>query len=340
MIRNVYIFLYLFAFQTLANQLIDEQSLSKQVLVLIHSRTGNTLSFAKTLQSYLQKIENINVTIKRVPPLKLLAPDLEEMNELPIATIDELANYDALIFGSPVYFYAPSAEIMAFLQEGMRLWQEKSLKDKPAAVFLSSNKNGLSFAENSLRASIRALHMDDSIATRCSETLSNAEQFAACFATNLMAKNQVPIELPAVPQPVGLYQPYKISGNQIYINQIALKNGVIEYPGIIGDTLTEEQAKISTRDAMLNVLAVLNQAVGGDLSKVKQAVQLSGFFTTVVGYTTHSRLLDEASKVTIEFLGEEKGKHTRGSFGVPSLPANSPVEIQAIFELKVEAPKR
>ncbi len=308
----------------------------KRALILIHSRTGNTLSFAKTLQSGLQSKGAIAAEIKRVPSFAFAPARSQEIEELPIASIDELSSYDALIFGSPVYFFAPAAEMMAFLQQGMELWRQKALKAKPAAVFFSSNNNGLPFAADSLRASIRALHMNDFLATRCAHAIDKPLDLASCLAENLIGNKITPIELPPVPQPVGLYQPFKISGNQIFINQIALKNGKIEYPGVIGDKVSDEQAIVSTRDAMLNVLAVLNQAVGGDLTKIKQVVQVSGFFNAVPGYSTHSRLLDEASKVTLEFLGEEKGKHTRGAFGLTSLPANSPVEIQAIFELEPE----
>lgn len=141
------------------------------------------------------------------------------------------------------------------------------------------------------------------------------------------------IVLPDAPAPVGNYKPFRISGKQVFINQIALKAGKVEHPGILGTEVTEAQAKLATRQTLLNVLAVLKQAAGGDLDKVKQAVQLTGFFYTPAGYTKHAVLMNEASNLLVEILGGS-GMHTRATVGASSLPMNSSVEIQAIFELE------
>ncbi|WP_316744323.1 NAD(P)H:quinone oxidoreductase [Pedobacter antarcticus] len=141
------------------------------------------------------------------------------------------------------------------------------------------------------------------------------------------------IELPQAPAPVGNYKPYRISGNQVFINQVALIDGKIAHPGIIGTDLSQEQAKEATRQTMLNVLSVLKQATGGDLNRVRQAVQLTGFFNTAAGYAKHAVLMNEASNLLVEIMGES-GMHTRGTVGASSLPLNSAVEIQAVFELK------
>lgn len=140
------------------------------------------------------------------------------------------------------------------------------------------------------------------------------------------------ITLPDAPAPVGNYKPFKIVGNQVFINQIALKAGKLEHPGMIEKEVTEEQAKLATRQTLLNVLAVLKQAAGGDLDRVKQGVQLTGFFYTPAGYTKHAVLMNEASNLLVEIFGEA-GMHTRATVGASSLPMNSSVEIQAVFEL-------
>lgn len=140
------------------------------------------------------------------------------------------------------------------------------------------------------------------------------------------------INLPIAPQPVGKYVPFKRVGNLVFINQVALKNGKILYPGIIERCVTQEQAKQATRQTMLNVLAVLKVAADGNLDNVKQVVQLSGTFNTLSNFTNHAGLMNSASNLVVDVFGD-KGVHTRGTFGAISLPLNSPVEIQAIFEL-------
>lgn len=141
------------------------------------------------------------------------------------------------------------------------------------------------------------------------------------------------ITLPAAPAPVGSYKPYKTVGKLVFINQIALKDGKVENRGLIGKDVSEEQAKAATKQTLLNILAVLKDAAGGDLNQVKQAVQLTGYFYTSNGYTKHAVLMNEASNLLASIMGDA-GLHTRATVGSSSLPMDSPVEIQAIFELK------
>lgn len=141
------------------------------------------------------------------------------------------------------------------------------------------------------------------------------------------------IILPEVPAPAGNYQPFVRSGNLIFINQVALQDGKIVHPGKIGADIDENQARQATEVTMLNVLAVLNKAVDGDLNKVVRCVQLTGIFNTKEGYSKHADLMNVASDLTVRVFGE-RGKHARGTLGASSLPVNSAVEIQAIFEVE------
>jgi len=146
----------------------------------------------------------------------------------------------------------------------------------------------------------------------------------------LVEKN---IILPNVPKPAGNYQPFVRSGNLVFINQVALKDGKILYPGKLGISVDENQVKEATKQTMLNVLAVLKDAVNGDLDKVKKVVQLTGIFNTKDDYTKHADLMNVASDLAVEVFGD-KGKHARATFGASSVPVNSSVEIQAIFEVE------
>ena len=141
------------------------------------------------------------------------------------------------------------------------------------------------------------------------------------------------IILPQVPKPAGNYQPFVRSGNLVFINQVALKDGKIFNPGKLGVEVNEQQVKDATKVTMLNVLSVLKEAVGGDLGRVKQCVQLTGIFNTKDDYTKHADLMNIASDLTVEVFGE-KGKHARATLGASSIPVNSSVEIQAIFEVE------
>ncbi|WP_079241636.1 Atu1372/SO_1960 family protein [Chryseobacterium indologenes] len=150
------------------------------------------------------------------------------------------------------------------------------------------------------------------------------------FSEILKQKN---ITLPQVPKPAGNYQPFVRSGNLVFINQVALKDGKIFNPGKLGVEVNEQQVKDATKVTMLNVISVLNEAVGGDLSRVKQCVQLTGIFNTKDDYTKHADLMNVASDLAVEVFGE-KGKHARATLGASSIPVGSSVEIQAVFEVE------
>jgi len=141
------------------------------------------------------------------------------------------------------------------------------------------------------------------------------------------------IVLPELPKPVGNYELFSRSGNLVFINQVSLKDGKILYPGKVGIDVTEQQVEEATKVTMLNIIAILKEAVGGDLNKAKKCVQLIGVFNTPETYTQHAMLMNAASDLTVEIFGE-KGKHTRNTSGAYSLPVGSSVSIQAIFEVE------
>jgi NAD(P)H dehydrogenase (quinone) len=139
-----------------------------------------------------------------------------------------------------------------------------------------------------------------------------------------------------LPAPAGSYLPFKRVGNLVFINQVALRDGKVLHPGTVGARVSEPQAREATRLAMINVLAALQQAAEGDLSRIKQVVQLTGFFQTDAHFTRHADLMNEASALAIDVFGDEVGRHTRGTVGAISLPLDSAVEIQAVFEMHPE----
>jgi NAD(P)H dehydrogenase (quinone) len=141
------------------------------------------------------------------------------------------------------------------------------------------------------------------------------------------------ITLPTVPLPAGNYKPFSKAKGLVYINQVALKEGKIIYPGTIEKDITEAQTNEAVKQTMLNIISVLKVATHGDLSKVKQCVQLTGIFNAPPAYTQHAKLMNTASDLVVAIFGE-KGKHARATFGATSIPLNSSVEIQAIFEIE------
>lgn len=360
------------------------------VLVLIHSQNGGTYKMAKAIAEGIQDYPNSKAILKRVPSINSKEKLNADVEKLPVATIEELVNYDGIAFGSPVHFANISAEMNSFFSQSIPLWTSRALEGKPATVFMSAGSGAgkeaaiLSFwnilashgmiivptgimgtatldktvpqgntpfgttslaGSTGTRPSASELNLakeQGKALARAASGLKNTESAKILKTTSVESKigfdinktlKDNNITLPEAPKPVGNYVPFTISDHKVYINQVALKDGKILNPGKIGATVTDEQAKEATYQTMLNVIAVLKEACGGDLNKVKQCVQLTGYFNTTPEYTQHAAIMNSASNLTALVFGE-KGKHARATIGAFSLPINSAVEIQAVFEIE------
>lgn len=140
------------------------------------------------------------------------------------------------------------------------------------------------------------------------------------------------LSLPNPPQPVGHYVPASRTGNLVYTSgQTARINGVRRYVGTVGKEITPEEAYLSARDAVLNCLACVKQAVGS-LDRVKRVVKVLGFVNCVPGYGEQPAAINGASDLLVELYGEA-GRHARSAIGVHALPSNVSVEVELIVEV-------
>jgi enamine deaminase RidA (YjgF/YER057c/UK114 family) len=139
------------------------------------------------------------------------------------------------------------------------------------------------------------------------------------------------IELPEPPAPAAAYQPYARAGSLVFTaGQLPLVDGRLVVTGKLGDALDTAAGSEGARAAAVNVLAVANAAAGG-LSGVR-VVKLTVFVACVPGFAEQHLVANGASELLGEVLGDD-GLHARSAVGVPSLPANSPVEVEAVLEI-------
>ena len=141
------------------------------------------------------------------------------------------------------------------------------------------------------------------------------------------------ISLPEAPAKGGVYAPAKEFGQGlIYVSGCGPASGGRTPQGKLGAEVTVEQGQECARDAMLNVLAVL-QAKIGDLNKVKNVVKILVFVAGTDAFTRQPQVANGGSQLLVDLFGEEIGAPTRSAIGVNALPGNIPVEIEAIFEM-------
>ncbi len=141
------------------------------------------------------------------------------------------------------------------------------------------------------------------------------------------------IELPAPSQPVANYVKWVRTGNLIFLSG----HGPCNFDGIpkgrLGDELTVEQGYAAARQAGICLIATLNDAVGGDLTKVVRIVRVFGLVSSTDEFYDQPKVMNGCSDLIVEVFGD-KGKHVRAAVGTNVLPFNIPVEIEMVVEVK------
>ncbi|GIE98078.1 RidA family protein [Paractinoplanes rishiriensis] len=142
---------------------------------------------------------------------------------------------------------------------------------------------------------------------------------------------QLGLTLPQVAPPLAAYVPAVQTGNYVYVSgQLPLVEGKLPVTGKVGAEVTEEQAAELARTCALNALAAIESLVG--LGRLVKIVKLTGFVASAPGFTGQPAVLNGASNLLGEVLGEQ-GRHARSAVGVAELPLGAPVEVEVIAEV-------
>src|SRR3546814_17711089 len=77
------------------------------------------------------------------------------------------------------------------------------------------------------------------------------------------------------------------------------------------------------------LMAQISEALDGDLDRVKRILKLGAFVASAPSFTDQPKVANGASDVMVEVFGDA-GRHARSAVGVPCLPLNAAVEVDAI----------
>jgi NAD(P)H dehydrogenase (quinone) len=117
-----------------------------KILVLFYSAYGHIYQMAEAVAEGARQVEGAEVTVKQVPetlPLELrekigIAEAQKAFAHIPVASPEELADYDAIIFGAPTRYGMIASQMKAFLDGTGALWAKGALVDKVGSVFTST----------------------------------------------------------------------------------------------------------------------------------------------------------------------------------------------------------
>jgi len=112
-----------------------------KVLVLYYSSYGHLETMAGAVAEGARQA-GAEVTVKRVPELVpedvARGAHMKLDQDAPIATVEELPDYDAIIFGAPTRFGTVASQMRNFLDQTGPLWAKGALVGKVGAVFTST----------------------------------------------------------------------------------------------------------------------------------------------------------------------------------------------------------
>ncbi len=117
-----------------------------KVLVVFYSTYGHIYQMANAVAEGVRQVDGAEVELRRVPETlpdevlaKMGATDAQKaFAHVPVCNVDELAEADAVIFGTPTRFGNMCGQMRQFLDATGQLWASGSLVGKVGSVFASS----------------------------------------------------------------------------------------------------------------------------------------------------------------------------------------------------------
>lgn len=118
-----------------------------KVLVVYYSLYGHVYELARAAAEGAEMVTGVEAVLRRVPETmpgevlkKMGAVEAQEkQSKIPVCLVDELAEADAIIFGTPTRFGNMCGQMRQFLDATGKLWANRALVGKVGSVFTSSN---------------------------------------------------------------------------------------------------------------------------------------------------------------------------------------------------------
>ncbi len=141
------------------------------------------------------------------------------------------------------------------------------------------------------------------------------------------------LQLPDIPTFAGPVQPMLapvvVHGGLAYLSGI----GPVGTTGVVGGDLTVEDGYDAARATALLVLRRIRDAFGS-LDAVERWVRVLAFVRSAPGFAGQPSVVNGFSELVIDVYGAARGLCARSAIGTSELPANIPIEVEAIVALR------
>ena len=117
-----------------------------KVLIVYYSLYGHVYKMAEAVAEGVRTVQGAEAIMKRVPETlseeiieKMKATEAQKtLSQIPVCEVDDLANADAILFGTPTRFGNMCGQMRQFLDATGQLWQRGALVGKVGSVFTST----------------------------------------------------------------------------------------------------------------------------------------------------------------------------------------------------------
>ena len=142
------------------------------------------------------------------------------------------------------------------------------------------------------------------------------------------------LPLPPAPKPVAAYVPAVRTGNLVFVSgQLPMRDGKLMATGPVPSAVKLDDAQLAARQCALNALAILDEQLSGDWSRLVRIVRLGVFVSSDDAFTDQPKVANGASEFLGQLLGDA-GRHARAAVGVNVLPLGATVEVELIAEVR------
>lgn len=141
------------------------------------------------------------------------------------------------------------------------------------------------------------------------------------------------IALPAAAAPVAAYVPAVLAGGLLHISgQLPFTPQGELMTGKLGQARDLAWGAEAAERCALMLVAQMKAALG-DLDRVERIVKLGAFIASTANFTDQPKAANGASEMLVRIFSDA-GRHARSAVGVPVLPLDASVEIDAIVAVR------
>lgn len=119
-----------------------------KVLIVYYSLYGHTYQLARAVEKGVASVQGVEPVLRKVQEFDSVLQATaqsehanklrEETKAIPICTVDDLRQADAVLFGSPTRYGNMTAQVKALIDGTADLWLKGEMEGKPAGVFTST----------------------------------------------------------------------------------------------------------------------------------------------------------------------------------------------------------